>query len=54
VKIEFKEARTEISPEDLIERKTLAEAALNEIKTSLYDFSVTANKYKLAYENVEI
>ncbi|QFR39050.1 protein translocase subunit SecD [Candidatus Gracilibacteria bacterium 28_42_T64] len=54
VKIEFKEKRTEISDADIAERKVLAESALKEINTSLYNFTLTADKFKLAYENVEI
>jgi hypothetical protein len=36
----------------LIERKTLADAAFEEIQNSGLNFSVTADKYKLSYENV--
>lgn len=52
VKIEFKERRTQIVEADLIERKTLADAAFEEIQNSGLNFSVTADKYKLSYENV--
>lgn len=52
VKIEFKEKRTTITEEDILARKTLAEDALNEISSNEFDFSVTADKYKLSYENV--
>ncbi len=57
VKIEFKEKRTEVTEQDLIERKKLAESAYDNIfnvesKDIKTNFSVTADKYKLLYENV--
>lgn len=52
MKIEFKEARWEITQADLEERQKLANQLLEEIKTSSYDFSVTQLKYKDTYENV--
>ncbi len=54
VKIEFKELRGQITDADRAERKTLAETILEEAKTSSYDFFVTANKYKLSKENIDI
>jgi len=54
VKIEFKEKRKNITEADIAARKVLAEDALNEIKNWEYPFSVTADKYKLSYENVII
>ena len=54
VKIEFKEQRTEITEEDLVARKVLANKALEELNSSSFAFSVTADKYKLSYENVSI
>lgn len=53
VKIEFKEKRTEITDEDLVARKTLAEKALEEINTSS-NFWVVSEKFRLSYENVII
>ncbi len=54
VKIEFKEKRTNITEEDIAARKALAEDALKEIENGEYTFSVTADKFKLSYENVTI
>lgn len=54
VKIEFKEKRTEITQEDKMERLKIAEQALSEAQNSSYDFSLTAQKYKDSYENVDI
>lgn len=54
MKIEFKELRTEITPEDLAQRKEIALNLLDEAKNSKYDFLVTKTKYKDTYENVEI
>lgn len=52
MKIEFKEARKEITQADLDERNALANQLLQEVKESNYDFSVTQLKYKDTYENV--
>lgn len=53
VKIEFKERRSDITEQDLIERRTLAEKALEEIKS--WDlFSVVSDKFKLNYENIYV
>lgn len=54
MKIEFKEARTEITQEDLEARKNLALELFDEAKTSKYNFSVTSSKYKDTYENISI
>ena len=54
VKIEFKEKRNQITEADLQARKQLAENAVAELKKWEYPFSVTADKYKLSYENVII
>ena len=54
VKIEFKEERTKITPEDIKVRKDLADKVKLELKSSKYDFFVTANKYKNSFENIEI
>ena len=54
VKIEFRELRWEISEADRLERKALAETILDEAKNSSYDFFVTANKYKISKENIDI
>lgn len=54
VKIEFKERRTDITDADLQERKDLADGALEEVMEENAIFSVTADKYKLSYENVVI
>ncbi len=54
VKIEFKEQRTtELSDVDYKARKDIVRAALEEIKTSKYNFFVTANKYRDDNENVQ-
>lgn len=54
VKIEFKEQRTtELSDADYKARKDIVRAALEEIKTSKYNFFVTANKYRDDNENVQ-
>lgn len=53
VKIEFKEKRTEITQQDLTERKALAENAITEIKETS-NFPVVSEKYKINYENVLI
>lgn len=52
VKIEFKERRTEVTDADREERKTLADKVLSEVTDSPYDFSVSANKYSLGFENI--
>lgn len=54
MKIEFKQKRTQVTPEDLAQRKTLARELLTEAKSSKYDFSVTQSKYKDNHENVTI
>lgn len=54
MKIEFKQKRTQVTPEDLSQRKTLARELLTEAKSSKYDFSVTQSKYKDNHENVTI
>lgn len=53
VKIEFKEARTKITPEDIKERKTISEDWLNKALSSS-SFSVVSSEYKDSYENVSI
>lgn len=53
VKIEFKEKRTSgLTDADYKARKDIARKMLDELKTSKYDFFVTANKYKDDNENV--
>jgi len=37
-----------------MERLKIAEQALSEAQNSSYDFSLTAQKYKDSYENVDI
>lgn len=54
MKIEFKEARTEITKEDLAAREKLAKDLLSEASSSKYNFSVTQAKYKDSYENISI
>lgn len=54
VKIEFKELRWTITQDDKNQRKQLAQDILSEVTTSSYDFFVTANKYKLSKENIDI
>ncbi len=54
VKIEFKERRDKITDEDKKQRKELAKKAIEELKSSKYDFFVTANKYRDTYENIEV
>lgn len=46
VKIEFREARLEVTPEDLEVREVLAQNSLEELQESEYDFFVTANKIR--------
>jgi protein-export membrane protein SecD len=53
VKIEFKETRTEITEEDIVARKTLAEKAIEEINDTS-NFSLVSDKFKLTYENVSV
>lgn len=54
MKIEFKEARTEITPEDLQLREQLSKDLFLEAKNSKYNFWVTSSKYKDTYENISI
>jgi len=55
VKIEFKEERnSELTDSDYKARKEIAKALLTEVKSSKYDFFVTANKYRDDNENVEV
>lgn len=54
VKIVFKEKRLKITDDDIKARETLAQSALSEINKWEYPFSVTADKYKLSFENVKI
>lgn len=54
VKIEFKEQRTtELTDADYKARKDIVRSAIEELKTSKYNFFVTANKYKDDNENVQ-
>jgi hypothetical protein len=53
LKIEFREARTEITEEDFSLRKELAEKSLEELSESEYNFFVTANKIKDNNDNVQ-
>jgi len=54
MKIEFKELRTEITADDLAQRKEIALNLYKESKESKYDFVVTKTKYKDTYENIQI
>lgn len=54
MKIEFKEARNEITEEDLKQREEIAFNLQQEAKNSNYNFSVTQAKYKDSYENISI
>lgn len=54
MKIEFKERRTEITPEDLDERKKIAQDLLKDSLESKYSFNVDATQYKDTYENISI
>lgn len=54
VKIEFKERKTNITEQDILNRKIIAEKALEELNNSVNPFSVTQEKYKLSNENVYI
>lgn len=54
MKIEFKEARGEVTQADLEERHTLSIQLLEEAKESPYGFWVTQSKYKDSYENITI
>lgn len=52
MKIEFKEARTQITAEDLQARQQIAQDLLLEASGSKYDFSVTQAKFKDSFENI--
>lgn len=54
MKIEFKERRTEITPDDLAERKKIAQDLLKDSLESKYSFNVDATQYKDTYENISI
>ncbi|MGE4443638.1 MAG: protein translocase subunit SecD [Candidatus Altimarinota bacterium] len=54
MKIEFKEARGEVTQADLEERHALSLQLLQEAKESQYGFGVTQSKYKDSYENITI
>lgn len=54
MKIEFKEARGEVTQADLEERHALSLQLLQEAKESQYGFWVTQSKYKDSYENITI
>lgn len=54
MKIEFKERRTEITQDDLAERKKISDELLAEATSSKYDFSVTSTKFHDTYENISI
>ncbi len=53
IKIEFKEKRTQITEENITERKNIAQALLDEANLWTYWFNVLQSKYKDAYENVD-
>lgn len=53
VKIEFKEQRSEITEQDLLDRKKMAESAILEIANTK-NFKEVSDKYKLNYENIII
>jgi protein-export membrane protein SecD len=53
VRLEFKEAKTNITDADKAERKSIADAALTEVKAGTFDFRTIATKYKDQSENVE-
>lgn len=53
VKIEFKEARTSITANDIKERKTIADNWLTKALTSS-NFGVVSSEYKDSYENVSV
>jgi len=52
MKIEFKEARTQVTTEDIEAREQISKDLLTEASTSKYDFSVTQAKFKDSYENI--
>ena len=54
VKIEFKELRDIITQDDIDLREKLANNILKELNESKYDFRVTADKYQLKFENIEV
>lgn len=54
VKIEFKEIRNEVTQEDIEQRYKIATDVVEELETSEYKFSLTAEKFQNNYENVEI
>lgn len=53
MKIEFKEQRNEITPEDIKQREDIADKFLTEALNSKYNFEVTSNIYKDNYENID-
>jgi protein-export membrane protein SecD len=53
VRLEFKEAKTDITESDKADRKKIADAALAEVKAGTFDFKTVATKYKDQNENVE-
>lgn len=54
VQIEFKELRGEITQEDIEERFNIAKVILEEVKKEWNDFWVSAQKFEITKENVEI
>ena len=54
VKIEFKEIRNEVTQEDIEQRYQIVTDIIQELETSEYKFSLTAEKFQNNYENVEI
>ena len=54
VQIEFKELRGEITQEDIEERYNIAKVILEEVQTQWNDFWVSAQKFEITKENIEI
>ena len=54
VQIEFKELRGEITEEDITQRFEIAQLILEEVKKEWNDFWVSAQKFEITKENVEI
>lgn len=50
VKLEFKEEKKQITEEDRLERRALAESALRELSTT--PFATVGTKYRDQYENI--
>jgi len=54
MRIEFKEERTKVTEEDLMQREKIAKDLLLEANSSKDSFQVIQAKYKDIYENVYV